>query len=70
YPDHYEITVADNGAGFDPSSAPEGEERIHIGIQNVRERLASLCGGTLTFQSSAGEGTTAVITLPKGANAE
>ena len=70
YPDRYKITVTDNGAGFDTSSAPESEERTHIGIQNVRQRLAALCRGTLELQSSVGEGTTAVITLPKEANAE
>ena len=64
YPDRYEIIVTDNGAGFDTGSAPQDEGRAHIGIQNVRERLASLRGGTLTFESSIGTGTTAVITLP------
>lgn len=63
--DCYEITVIDNGAGFDPGKTAESTERSHIGIQNVRERLSSLCGGTLTYQSSRGSGTAAAITLPK-----
>ena len=67
YPDSYEITVTDNGMGFDPDKAAEDTERSHIGIQNVRERLASLSGGKLSLQSSVGEGTKAVITLPKEA---
>lgn len=70
YPDRYEIIVTDNGAGFDTSSAPQDEGRAHSGIQNVRERLASLRGGTLTFESSIGTGTKAVIALPKEANAK
>lgn len=63
--DCYEITVIDNGAGFDPGKTAESTARSHIGIQNVRERLSSLCGGTLTYQSSRDSGTVAAITLPK-----
>ena len=65
YPDRYEITVTDTGPGFDPDNPPEKQGRTHVGVQNVRERLASLCGGTLTIMSEIGRGTTATISLPK-----
>ena len=68
YPDRYEITVADNGPGFDPEAPPAEERGAHIGIQNVRERLARLCGGSLIITSAPGEGTTATILLPKEEN--
>ena len=62
-----QITVTDNGVGFDPERN-QNDGRTHIGISNVRERLASMCGGTLVLQSTPGKGTVVVITLPKGGN--
>lgn len=56
------VTVTDDGVGF-PSKPEDG--RSHVGIENVRERLACLCGGTLEIQSQVGIGTTAIITIPK-----
>ena len=59
------ITVTDNGAGFAPDVLSSEEDRAHIGIENVRARLAAFCGGTLTIHSGSGEGTTAEIILPE-----
>ncbi|WP_195276402.1 sensor histidine kinase [Anaerotruncus rubiinfantis] len=59
------LTVEDNGAGFDPMKHHD-DGRTHIGIQNVRDRLARMSGGTLTVESTRGVGTVAVITIPKG----
>lgn len=60
----YTITVRDDGVGFDVS-AVKHDGRSHIGISSVRERLAAMCGGTLEIESTPGEGTTALITIPK-----
>ncbi|MBC8570295.1 sensor histidine kinase [Zongyangia hominis] len=58
----YVITVQDDGLGI---RATLEDGRSHVGIENVRGRLSALCGGTLTLDSVAGVGTTAVITIPK-----
>jgi len=58
------ITVTDDGAGFDPSVPPNQDGRSHMGIGNVRSRLAVMCGGTLEIQSKHNAGTTAVIIIP------
>ena len=63
-PDCYEISVSDDGPGFDPASVPS-DGMSHIGIRNVRDRLRRVCGGTLEIESAIGEGTTATIRLPK-----
>ncbi|MEG1239758.1 MAG: histidine kinase [Oscillospiraceae bacterium] len=63
--DCYEITITDDGVGFDPEK-PLSEIDTHIGIENVRDRLWSLCEGTLTIESNVGAGTVAIISLPKG----
>lgn len=62
--DRYEITVADDGCGFDVRRSSESE-RKQIGIENVRYRLKTICNGTLTIDSETGKGTTAVITIFK-----
>ena len=59
------ITVTDDGVGFDSSCAPKYDERVHVGIENVRSRLLSMCGGSLSVQSKPGAGAVAVITIPK-----
>lgn len=67
--DHYEIRVSDNGVGFDPDVQPT-DGRSHIGISNVRSRLEILCRGTLSFITAPGQGTTAIIKIPKGGRSE
>ena len=63
-PESYVITVADTGVGFDPEHYMD-EGKIHIGIENVRQRLKHMAGGTLKITSTPGGGTIAVITIPK-----
>jgi len=59
------IIVTDDGIGFDPELTPPDDGRRHVGIENVRSRLAAMCGGTLEIQSKLGEGTKAVITIQR-----
>lgn len=61
---HWLVVVADNGAGFLPSQAAADGVK-HLGIENVRARLAALCGGTLEIFSAPGVGTLAQIQIPK-----
>lgn len=56
------ITVADDGIGFDPDHLPE-DGRSHVGIENARSRLKTMCGGELRIESTIGVGTTATIIL-------
>ena len=59
----YEIEIRDTGVGFD-TKLPIDEHK-HIGISNIRQRLKHLCNGTLTIESTIGQGTTAIIQIPK-----
>jgi len=55
--------VEDDGLGFD-SEAPLGNNGpARLGIAGMRER-ATIVGGTLTVESSAGGGTTVRVELP------
>ena len=61
---YYSVVVEDNGVGFDPSKDFDSS-REHIGLSNVRTRLAALCGGRITVRSTPGVGTRVEITIRK-----
>jgi LytS/YehU family sensor histidine kinase len=61
-PTHYCVTVEDDGVGFD--TAVLLDERKHLGIRNIRERLKAMVGGTLKIESAPG-GTKVFINIPK-----
>jgi signal transduction histidine kinase len=56
---HVELTVADNGQGFDTG----GDFAGHLGLRSMRERAAS-CDGTVTIESAVGTGTTIRAAIP------
>lgn len=60
----YEVQIEDNGVGFD-TSAKLDDSRSHIGIENTRRRLATMCDGVLSIGSKVGVGTVITITIPK-----
>ena len=65
HPDRYEITVSDDGPGFDPEAPALADDgREHIGIANVRDRLKQI-GGDLHIRSERGKGTLVTIEIPK-----
>ena len=49
--------------GFDTSELRD--EKKHIGIRNIRDRLKVMVGGTLIIESTQGVGTKVLITIPK-----
>lgn len=63
--ENYIIKVFDTGCGFDPLK-PNDDGKRHVGIENVRQRLANMCGGSLIIESEIGVGTLATIKIPKG----
>lgn len=67
FADRYEIRVIDNGAGFDPNRIPD-TGKSHVGISTVKSRLEIMSQGSLEILSSPGNGTTAIIKIPKGEN--
>ncbi|MBR4872769.1 MAG: histidine kinase [Clostridia bacterium] len=59
----YCISVVDDGVGFDTSALLD--DRKHVGLRNIRERLKVMVNGTLEIESAVGEGTKVRITIPK-----
>jgi signal transduction histidine kinase len=61
-PPAVELTVRDDGHGFDPASRP-GAQEGHFGIEGMCERVERL-GGSIAIESQPGSGTTVVVRLP------
>ena len=59
--DGCEITVENNGAGFDPAA---NNDEPHIALNNIRQRLQMMCGGELTIAPRNGGGTMVKVTIP------
>ena len=62
----YCVTVEDDGVGFDTNVLLD--ERKHVGLRNIRERLKTMVNGTLEIKSVVNEGTKVLIKIPKEAN--
>ena len=60
---NYCISVEDDGVGFDTRKLLD--EKKHIGIRNIRDRLKVMVGGTLDIESTQGVGTKVLISIPK-----
>ena len=64
------VRIEDDGVGFDAGRASdpkngEKDDRAHIGIQSVEERLRTISHAKLLIQSREGIGTVVTITIPK-----
>jgi signal transduction histidine kinase len=59
------VVIEDDGVGFDPELvAAPGTDAGRLGLLGMRERVA-LIGGTLTIESTRGQGTTIIASLPQ-----
>ena len=52
--------IIDDGVGFDTETT-----EMHVGIGNVRNRIAACVKGELTVKSTVGVGTRVTIEIPK-----
>ena len=55
-----EIIVEDTGPGFDPSD----ESKPHTALENIRQRLEMMCGGSMTIKPREGGGTVVTVVIP------
>ena len=60
---HFCVEVIDNGIGFDVSISLE--DKKHVGLRNIRERLQAMVNGELIIESEINVGTKALIKIPK-----
>jgi two-component system sensor histidine kinase UhpB len=57
------LVIEDDGQGFDPGAVSDLPRTGHSGLAGMRERL-HLIGGSLTIESSPGQGTTILARVP------
>lgn len=63
---NYIVEVHDDGVGMDLTKPPEyNDNRSHIGLDNVRKRVETMCNGEVLFVSTPNIGTTVYMSLPK-----
>ncbi len=62
--DAFLVIIKDDGVGFEPDKLSPDDAQ-HIGIRNVRDRLAMISYAGLSIDSVPGEGTTVTIRVPK-----
>ena len=60
----YVVEVIDDGVGFDISSI-DFDSNKHFGINNIKQRLKSMCNGTLEITSEPNKGAKSVISFYK-----
>lgn len=63
--DAFEVSVIDDGVGFDPDQKKDADDRSHIGMENTKKRLHDMCDASIFINSTPGTGTTVRIVLPK-----
>ena len=59
----YCISVTDDGVGFDTDALLD--DRKHLGLRNIRERLKVMVNGRLEIESAVGVGTKVCVIIPK-----
>lgn len=64
-PDVVRVTIADDGAGFDPDAPPQ-DDRKHFGLRVMAARAGRL-GGTLAIESAPGRGAQVRVEWPPAA---
>lgn len=60
----YIITIEDDGVGFDTEKVYD-DNKDHIGMQNVKDRIKSMVNGEVIINSTIGKGTISQIIIPK-----
>jgi signal transduction histidine kinase len=59
----YCVLVEDDGVGFDTNLLID--DRKHVGLRNIRERLKAMVDGTIEIESTVGVGTKVLVKIPK-----
>jgi signal transduction histidine kinase len=67
--DAIQLTIKDDGVGFEPDTPCQGKETRGIGLIQMRERAAYV-GGVLTVKSAPNTGTEINVRIPQGTLAE
>ena len=62
--DAYVVRIIDDGVGFDINSV-DFKNNTHIGINNIKSRLNTMCNAEIKLESEPGQGTEVRVTFYK-----
>ncbi len=65
HPQRIELSIKDDGVGFDTNPTRYGSRVPGLGLLSMRER-AQAVGGTCRIESAPGHGTGVIVELPLG----
>jgi len=71
--DEFLVTVRDDGVGFSEEAlngTKDDDGRIHVGLENIENRLWDMVGGSMEIRSERGVGTEILLHLPKSGQPE
>ena len=61
---YYVVDIKDDGVGFNMEDV-DFESNKHVGLNNIRYRIDTMCHGDITVNSKIGEGTEVIVTFAK-----
>ena len=65
HPERVDLTVSDDGVGFDLDGAMQGDDaHLGVGLLSMEGRAETL-GGTFRIETAPGRGTTLRVSLPR-----
>ena len=63
--DAYIVKIIDDGVGFNPEEIQKDDGSTHIGLNNVKYRLTTMCNGDMKIESEIDKGTTITMLFYK-----
>lgn len=63
-PQAYVVKIEDDGVGFDMDKI-DFANNVHLGLNNIKYRIAKMCEGDLRIESEVGKGTRVIVTFGK-----
>ncbi len=62
--DCFEVKISDDGVGFETDQRQD-DGKVHIGLENVRDRLSAMSNASMKVESTVGVGTVITVSIPK-----
>ncbi len=66
FKDGYGIIIADDGVGYDTKAQQtQKDDRVHVGLASIRQRLKYIPGAQIVMESKIGQGSMTFLVIPE-----